>query len=186
MTVRSALMIALLLAGTLAAAAGEPEMTVPVNVQLALFANVLKLDRNFDFSQGATIAIVFQQDYRASVLARDDVIAVVQHLKLSIRCVVVEVGTQELLRQAITDVSADAVYVTPLRAVDVAEIARIARSRDLRTFTGVPSYVDTGLAVGIALRNKRPVILINLTAARAEGSDFSSQLLSLARIVGPL
>jgi hypothetical protein len=185
MTIRASLMILVLLASA-SAFAGEPEMPVPVDVQIALFANVLKLDRNFDFSNGATLAIVYQRDYQASVIAKDHVIAAVQRLKLPIGCVILEVGNQELLRRAMTDVSADAIYVTPLRAVDVAAIAVIARARDIRTFTGVPSYVETGLAVGIGLRNNRPVILVNLAAARAEGSDFSSQLLSLARIVGPL
>lgn len=78
------------------------------------------------------------------------------------------------------------VYVTPLRSVDVAEIARISRSRGLRTVTGVPEYVEEGIAVGIGERKARPLIIINLRGARAEGSDFSSQLLNLARIVGPL
>ena len=50
----------------------------------------------------------------------------------------------------------------------------------------MPEYVEEGIAVGIGLRNMRPLILINLEAARAEGAAFSSQLLSLARIVGPL
>ena len=52
--------------------------------------------------------------------------------------------------------------------------------------TGVPEYVDQGVAVGVGIRKDRPLIIVNLEQARAEGSVFSSQLLALARIVGPL
>ena len=43
--------------------------------------------------------------------------------------------------------------------------------------------MENGLAVGVGLRGKKPEILINLEAARAEGADFNAQLLRLARIV---
>ena len=58
--------------------------------------------------------------------------------------------------------------------------------RRFRTITGVPEYVDQGLAVGIGIRRDRPLIIVNLEQARAEGAAFSSQLLALARIVGPV
>ena len=94
--------------------------------------------------------------------------------------------TEQLLRKRLTETNANIVYVAPLRAVDVGDIGRITRQRDIRSVTGIPGYVDLGIAVGIGLRNRRPLIIINLEAARAEGAAFSSQLLSLARIVGPL
>ena len=39
------------------------------------------------------------------------------------------------------------------------------------------------VAVGITLQQSRPSLIINLPAARAEGSDFSSQLLKLAKVI---
>ena len=68
----------------------------------------------------------------------------------------------------------------------MSEIGRIGRFRRFRTITGVPEYVDQGLAVGIGIRRDRPLIIVNLEQARAEGAAFSSQLLALARIVGPV
>ena len=72
------------------------------------------------------------------------------------------------------------------RERNVAEIATITRRRGIRSITGVPEYVEPGIAVGIGLRNNRPLIIINFLGAQAEGASFSSKLLSLARIVGPL
>lgn len=51
------------------------------------------------------------------------------------------------------------------------------------TFTGVPKYVEQGIAVGIGIQDRKPKIHINLSASKAEGAEFSSQLLKLAEIV---
>ena len=48
---------------------------------------------------------------------------------------------------------------------------------------GVPVFVEDGLAVGIAMKGNRPLVVINLTASKAEGADFSSQLLHIAKII---
>jgi hypothetical protein len=74
----------------------------------------------------------------------------------------------------------DVLYVTPLRARGVADIASAARARRMLTLSGDASYVAAGLAVGIAIAGNRPQIVINLTAAREQGADFSAQLLRLA------
>jgi hypothetical protein len=51
--------------------------------------------------------------------------------------------------------------------------------------TGVPDYVRRGVAVGIGVVQDKPQVLINLAAARAEGSDFDASLLRIATILGP-
>jgi hypothetical protein len=47
----------------------------------------------------------------------------------------------------------------------------------------VPDYVGAGCAVGIGTEGEKPLIIINLPAAKAEGADFSSQLLQLAKVI---
>lgn len=186
MPMRFRVLLRILLAAFFIAPTGSAWAVVPVELQLALFTNIWRLDRNFDSSGVVTLVIVYQSGYRDSLLVKDDVVATVERLKLPIRCIPLEVGSEELLQTQLSQVRNVVVYVTPLRSVDVGEIARISRSRGLRTVTGVPEYVDEGIAVGIGERKARPLIIINLRGARAEGSDFSSQLLGLARIVGPL
>ena len=70
-----------------------------------------------------------------------------------------------------------------LRAFDLAAITDWARKSRIVTLTGIPAFVDRGVSVGIDLQGGKPRILINLQAARAEGADFDSGLLKLARIV---
>jgi hypothetical protein len=76
-------------------------------------------------------------------------------------------------------------YVAPLRAVAIEEIIAISRARKITTLTGVPEFVEKGIALGVALRAERPLILVHLASARAEGADFNSQLLKLARVLFP-
>jgi hypothetical protein len=185
-TMRSRILMSILLPAVFIAATGSVSAAVPVEMQLALFSKIWKLDRNFDSTGVVTLVIVYQAGFRDSLLVKDDLVATVQRLKLPIRCIPLEVGSEELLRKRLSEIQATVVYVTPLRSVSVAEIARISRTRGLRTITGVPDYVEEGIAVGIGERKDRPLIIINLQGSRAEGSDFSSQLLQLARIVGPV
>ncbi|HEV7763755.1 MAG TPA: YfiR family protein [Thermoanaerobaculia bacterium] len=163
-------------------ASGLP--VVPAGVQLAVFQNVWRLDRNFH--PPVKMAILYQEHHHASVTAKNDVLAAIASAKLPIQCVVLEAGTPDLLTKVMTETDANVIYVTPLRAVDIGSIAAISRRRDIRTITGIPEYVDAGISVGIGMRKNRPLIIVNLAAARAEGADYTAQLLGLARIVGPI
>jgi hypothetical protein len=176
-----------LLAAILAANVGgiTSTVSVPAATQMAIFQNVWKLDRNFNHNGITTLVVLYQKDHRASVTVKDEIYAAIQASNTNVRVETAEVGTPELLRQAMAETGADVVYVAPLRAVDVAEIAQISRRRRIRTITGIAQYVDSGIGVGIGIRQNRPLIIVNLQGVRAEGCDFEAQLLRLARIVGP-
>ena len=75
-------------------------------------------------------------------------------------------------------------YVSPLRAVHVEDVTAVTRAAQITTFTGVPRYVETGMAIGVDLKREHPEIVINLAASRAEGADLAAHLLKLARVVG--
>jgi hypothetical protein len=182
----TALLLAAIAIPYIATAAVSVSMPVPADVQLALFRNIWKLDRNFDGTKQITLAIVYQENYSESVAAKDDLLAAIAQQKLPIVPILMDAKSQQLLSNGLHGADVDVVYITPLRALDVSEIGRISRYRRIRTITGVPEYVEAGLAVGIGLRRDRPLIIVNLEQARAEGSAFSSQLLALARIVGPV
>lgn len=157
---------------------------VPTDVQLAVFQNVWKLDRNF--RPPVKMAILYQENYRASVDVKNEIAAEIARKTAPIELIAIEVGSTELLTKALNTTDANVIYVAPLRAVEIELIAQVSRQRHIRTITGVPEYVDSGIGVGIGVRKSRPLIIINLAGARAEGSDFTAQLLGLARIVGPL
>ena len=49
--------------------------------------------------------------------------------------------------------------------------------------TGKSEYFDKGIAIGIENREDKPSIAINLNRAKAEKSDFGSQLLKMSRVI---
>lgn len=166
-------------------------LPVPIEVQVPLLFKTATFDRRRQAEPGSRIiiAILYQGRFRAS---RDNARSVRQallELTGSVRggftVSVVSIDLEETpdptdeLRRAGVDVA----YVCALRALDTSSLIRITRALGILSVTGEPGYVEEGLSVGADLRGNRAQLVINLTAARAEGADLPAQVLKLARIV---
>ena len=154
---------------------------VPIGVQLPLLTKVWKLDRNFAPRELVRIAVVFQHSNPESAAMKDAVVAWIA-LRPGLRAIPIPLDVAEGIG-ALEKVEADVFYVTRMRGANVWDVAKVARARDIRTMTGVPEYVHRGLAIAIGVRNDRPLIMVNLDAARAEGAAYQAQLLRLTDIV---
>ena len=163
------------------------EMAVPVEVQVPLFLKLLHFERRLQ-SRAAddtlVIGIVYQQRFRASLEVKDGFVAAVEALGTEgpLRCTPLDLDSQKDLSRALAASQARVLYLCPLRAADLKKIAGIARDHRVLTMTGVPDFVRAGVAVGIDSKGQKPLILINLPAARAVNVDFSSRLLSLKMV----
>lgn len=155
---------------------------MPVNVQVPLFRTIWKLDRALMKKSPITVAILYQEGYSSSAGVKSSIQNWVDERGQKLRSICVPLDRAEGLA-ALETVNADVFYIAPLRGVDITAIAKIARGRQIRTITAVPRYVEAGLAVSIDVRDDRPLIVINLEEARAEGSSFPAQLLQLAKII---
>jgi len=74
----------------------------------------------------------------------------------------------------------DVVYVTPVKPGLIEQIVDWTRRHRLISFTGVPAFVEQGLVVGVDPTGK---IVVNRTACKAIGAEFSSRLLRVARVI---
>jgi len=189
---RKVLFLALLALTFWRGSAHAQQMDAPAEIQIPLLFKILTFDRNLGTrapGDDIVIAIVFQTGYRASMLARDQAMDALTLLKDStisghpVRWVAMELTSAAALQLALIHNRVDVIYVTPLRGVDLEAIMVPARAAAITTFTGVPSYVEQGLALGVGIARQRPQIIVNLFAARAEGSDFTSQLLRVSKVV---
>jgi hypothetical protein len=166
------------------------EMPVPVDLQYSLLMKILTFDRNLKARVGEEIVvgIVYQKNFRESINTRDEFTKAMDESPIKkiedipIRQVPVNLDNIDL-DSAVSQMKIDILYITPLRAVKIEDIAKVSQTKQLTTLTGVPDYVESGLAVGIGTKGDKPLIIINLSAAKKEGADFSSQLLRLAKIV---
>jgi len=176
-----------------ALAAIEPlsaqEVVVPVSDQVQIFAKVLGYDRRHESRRQdeLVVGIAFQSGFRASLLTREEVereLVAAFGKTTRVRLVQVELLPGLDLQAALERLGVEILYVTPLRSADLSLLIEATRSLGVLTITGVPEYVHQGLALGLDSENARPTIIINLSAARAEGADFGAELLKIVQVVG--
>lgn len=174
-----------LICASIPAAAHAQDMDVPVQMQVALFLKVLTFDRNLVVSAGSEIVVgvVFQSGYRSSVNAKNIAMTALQVTvgQRKIRAIAIDLDRETLI-MALPRYRPSVLYVAPLRAVEIADLAITARNANVTTVTGVAQYIALGLAVSVRLQGERPKLVINAEAAKAEGADFSAELLKLAQI----
>lgn len=169
------------------------EMPVPAPTQASLFAKILTFDRNLKARAGRelVIGVLYQTKVRPSLEAQEEFVRAMcgdasrRIDALPLKCVPIEWTSASEVEAAVVREGVRILYITPLRSVAIQQIVAISRARKVTTLTGVPEFVEKGIALGIALRAERPLILVHLAASRAEGADFNSQLLKLARLVFP-
>lgn len=172
-----------------AQANGAQEMPVPPPIQWVLFQKILSFERNLHprADEDIVIGIVYQEEFRPSLEAKEQFYAAVsarpKAKEIHFRCVALPVEKSLDLTGAMDQQPGiDLLYITPLREVDLKALAKISQAQQTITLTGVPEYVDAGLAVGLGTKDNKPLILINLPAAKAEGADFTAQLLKVAKV----
>lgn len=170
------------------AASRAQNMEVPVSIQLPLFLKVMTFDRNLEKRAGKklVLAVAYQKAHRASARARDEAVralaGVTQVGPFALEVISIDLD-KEHLATALDDHRVSFLYVTPLRAIDLGDVVTAARAAGVSTVTGVPGYVVDGLSVGVRLQADRPKLIINLEAAKLEGSDFTAELLKLVQLI---
>ncbi len=186
LTRRLALVVSLVLG--VGATSRAQDMEIPVAVQLPLFFKVVTFDRQLRSRAGGTlvVAIAFQSGSRVSATAKDEAWRSASGIReidgMPVSLVPIDLDHEELAA-GLARSRATIIYVTPLRGVDVRELARVARAAHVTTLTGVFRYVELGLAIGVRLRGDRPHIVVNLAASRLEGADLAAELLKLAHVM---
>jgi hypothetical protein len=189
-------LIAGLLLGGVAALAPRvlraQEVAVPVAVQVPILVKILNFDRNLAERAGGrlVVGVLFQSRYRTSANVAKEVCRALQELPagvigaIELSCVAIDLDATSALDSALRLNRVQVLYVSPLRAVSLGDVTAVSRAARITTLTGVPRYVEIGLAIGLDMKGERPEIVINLAASRAEGADLTAHLLKLARVVG--
>ncbi len=175
-------------------------LAAPANAQVTLasadqqfdyFAKLLTFDRNLKDRAGNSIVvgILYQEDDAQSHAAMKGIVRAIErsplqrirgltisHAPIRIAGAVPSAG--DLARHEI-----DVLYVTPTRGLDITKVADLCREQGITSWTPVREYVEAGIAVGVLTDGTKPLVVVNLPAARAEGANFSAQLLKLARVI---
>jgi hypothetical protein len=164
------------------ASAGETS-PIPAGVQMLLFSKIWMFDRSIAEDGEIVMVVLYQSTFRASAEAKDQVIEAVRTQGLKVRCIPVALDDVAHISRELQQVKADVFYVTEMRGIDILDVVGVSRARHIKTITVVGRYLETGVAIGLRVRSDKPVIVVNLKAARAEGSDLTGQLLKVATII---
>ena len=169
---------------------GAQEMPVPVPIQISLLFRILTFDRAFEpqTPEKLVVGVVYQGRFRASILAKIALEDAVDRGPdpaggQAVQVVGLNVSETKDIEGLIRRSGVDLIYITPMRAADLDQVASASRSAGILTTTGVPEYMGRGVSVGIGSSGGKPRILIDRDAAVAEGAEFSSELLKLAEII---
>jgi hypothetical protein len=164
------------------------EMDAPIAVQVELIPKILSFAHTLRTSHTDEyrIGVVYQRSYRSSVEVKDRILSLESAATLNgrpVRFVALPVESSSRLAELLQSAGVDAVYIAPLRAYDMHAVTQACRTTQVVSVTGVTSYVPLGVSVGVGLRGSKPQILINVAAAKPEGTEFSARLLSIATII---
>jgi hypothetical protein len=163
---------------------------IDVPSQYKLYLRILTFDRALKERVGdeLVIGILTENFTRESRDTRDEMIKAIssgpKDLEgIPIRWTAIDLLKDRDLGESLARESVDVLYVTPIRIFSIGSIAEVCRKIGISTFTGVPAFVEGGIAVSFSIKGRSAEIIINLRSAKAEGSDFSSRLLDLATVV---
>ena len=165
------------------------EMPVSLEVQYPLLLKIITFDRNHDsrLANNLMIGIVYQGNYRTSKLSKEELTDIIEKKDLNVEgkkvsYTALDVSVITDLTKQIKSNDIDVLFILPLR-MRIDGIISESRKNRVMTFSGVPKYIEDGASVGIDIKGDKPLIVINLNSAKAEGVDFNSQLLKLAKIL---
>jgi hypothetical protein len=185
--------LATVLAILLCARAGGTEpMPFPADVQITLLLKILTYDRSFQAKakSAVTIGVVYVAADPESVKAKDEILNTLKLVadrtikNVPIRAVALEYRDPAGLGKLVQKAGINVFYIAPGNADSLRELLRVSHTQGITTATGVPEYVQRGVAIGIGIKaDKKPDILINLPSSRQEGSEFDASLLRIANVV---
>ncbi len=184
-------LVTIILLFFLAAAVWSQDIQVPVEQQAPLLIKILSFDRNLrrNADKQIVFAILYQKKFRKSLDVKTNFEQAISKYSLTkidslpIKIVAIDISEDSDLVSIVTINRVNVIYLAPVKATNIGDITTLSRMKQITTMTGVPDYVDAGISVGVGAKGEKPQILINLNSARAEGINFNSQLLKLAKII---
>jgi hypothetical protein len=179
------------ISGDQAAAPDADVMPVSPDLQIPLILKVLTYDRHFEnrASTELTVGIVYSPENAASAQAMTAIAGVFQTFSdktvrnVAIRYSSVGFTNQEALERFAQSNKVNVFYIAPGNARNLETLLKISGVQQIVTTTGVPEYVEKGVAVGIGVRQDKPQILINLPSSKSAGVEFDASLLRIARVI---
>lgn len=175
---------------TLTASAIAQQIEVPMEIQYNILLKVLSYDKNLSRfgTDEIRIGVFYQSGFKASAAAKDELSESISKSKIKDidkRKISVFYSNLDYESPAafIKEKKISVIYFLPLRAVSIENILTDTKKIKILSCSAVKDYLSEGVAISFALKSSKPEILVNLKAAKSEGTDFSSQLLKIVTVI---
>lgn len=163
-------------------------MTVDPEKQVYILLKVLTYDRQFEAKAGPElkIGIVVVESDPASVKMADEIGTMLKKYgdkpvkKIPFSYSMVKYTTATEVEAKVKADGINLLYVAPGNTKNLRDLTRISQQLKVTTTTGVPEYVEKGLAIGVGIEQGKTRIHINLASCKSEGSEFDASLLQIA------
>lgn len=161
------------------------------DLRVKILLRVLAFDRQLRSRVGKelTVGILHSERSGPSRAEKDEVLKALGQLRavrvsgLPLRVAVLGYQGASELKAALGQRKIGALYVTAGLEADVGAIKGICRALRVSTMAGSRSYVESGLSVAVIVLDRRPRLVVNLPASKAEGMDLSAEMLGLADVI---
>jgi len=162
----------------------------PLAVQLKLIPKVLSLDKNFISRKEDqfNLAVLYSSLQRNSSKTKNEFNDAIKKKNMFVKTTKINISFIDIaktpnIEKYLNDNKIDVVYITPLRGVDINSIAKTCKNEKALTVTGVLEFMQNEISVSFDIKDKKLQIIINNTAAKLEGTNFSSRLLRIAKVI---
>jgi hypothetical protein len=171
-----------------AATASADEVSVPIELQVALLDRVLRYEATFA-SETAPVQILVVTRAGSPESTRVTAQLVAELMRAgrlggrALRAAPITYSNATSLRSEVSASHARIIYLSAGLADVVGAIRSAEAGTGVITVSAVGAYVDHGALIGFELRSSRPRIVINLGESRSQGFRFDPRFLRLARVV---
>jgi hypothetical protein len=164
---------------------------VPEEIQVPIFLKILTYDRSLEGRVEDTIHIGVLY-FPENELSRKNKDGIIENLRLNkdktingvpFSFIEIEFSTNNALDEVAKKKKLNILYITNDAPHMLKGISQITQAKKILTITGRVDYVNQGISVGLGVKEEKPKIVINLSSAKAEGSDFSANLLKVCEVV---
>ncbi len=145
------------------------DMAVPANVQVMLIKKIINFDMTLKEKSQITV-VVFYNDGTENI--KDDIVMFFQKAGFKVSASRTDQGLEGLSETSIAYLAAGSGIVKEACA-----------KNKVLSFSGVRSVISSGMnSIGLGVEEGKPKIEINMAQFKAEGHQFSSDFLQIARI----
>lgn len=156
---------------------------LPAQVQSMLMFKVLSFEKRLKASAKSSlvIGILYDSDNSGSGEQKDTMVSALEANTSK------TVAGKTFTVQPITGLGdmgdVDIVYIAAGNDDRIDMILEECKKTQKLSVTGVAEYAEKGVALTLAVENKKPKIIINKSGADSCGAEFSSQILALAKVI---